>query len=213
MNKIRLILKINPFTSLYYSMRSKGFILIGWGSRVILRKGAKIKFFEKRGTLYIGINFSILIPTVVDIHENGILYIEHQVYINKGCKVMIGSNASLKIGSRSYINENSRIQCRKEITIGKDCAISWNCDIMDTDEHLLIIDDRRVNDDSKVTIGNKVWIGCKSTILKGSKIHDNCIIGANSLVRGQLKSNTIYAGNPIIEIKQFETWGSKNYKE
>lgn len=47
-----------------------------------------------------------------------------------------------------------------------------------------------------VSIGNNVFIGMHSTILKGVHIGDNVIIGANSLVNKDIPDNVVAAGNP-----------------
>lgn len=48
----------------------------------------------------------------------------------------------------------------------------------------------------KVIIGNNVFIGMNSTILKGVTIGNNVIIGANSLVNKDIPDNCIVGGNP-----------------
>lgn len=48
----------------------------------------------------------------------------------------------------------------------------------------------------KVKIGNNVFIGMKTTILKGVTIGDNCIIGANSLINHDVPSNSVVGGVP-----------------
>lgn len=48
----------------------------------------------------------------------------------------------------------------------------------------------------KVKIGNNVFIGFNSTILKGVTIGNNVIIGANSLVNKDVEDNVVVAGNP-----------------
>lgn len=47
-----------------------------------------------------------------------------------------------------------------------------------------------------VTIGNNVFIGMNTTILMGTTIGDDCIIGANSLLRGEYPAGSVIAGNP-----------------
>ena len=49
----------------------------------------------------------------------------------------------------------------------------------------------------RIKIGNNVFIGMNATILPGSIVGDNVIIGASSVVKGTLKSNSVYAGIPI----------------
>ena len=58
----------------------------------------------------------------------------------------------------------------------------------------------------KTQIGNNIFIGWGATILPGTKIGDNVIIGANSVVSGTVESNSVYAGNPakkLLTIDEF----------
>ena len=48
----------------------------------------------------------------------------------------------------------------------------------------------------EVEIEENVWIGERSIVLKGSKIGKNSIIGAGSVVAGDIPENCIFAGNP-----------------
>lgn len=61
----------------------------------------------------------------------------------------------------------------------------------------------------KVKIGNNVFIGMNTTILKGADIGDNVIIGANSLVTGKCENNSVYAGSPAKKISDIETYYEK----
>ena len=61
----------------------------------------------------------------------------------------------------------------------------------------------------KVKIGNNVFVGMKSTILKGVEIGDNVIIGANSLVNKDIPSNVVVAGNPASIVAQLSRQKSK----
>lgn len=60
-----------------------------------------------------------------------------------------------------------------------------------------------------VSIGNNVFIGMNSIILKDTIIEDNVIIGAGSVVSGKLESNFVYAGNPARKIKSLEEFYKK----
>lgn len=63
-----------------------------------------------------------------------------------------------------------------------------------------------------VTIGNNVFIGMQSTILKGVHIGDNVIIGANSLVNKDIPSNVVAAGNPSRVIMTLDEYHEKRKK-
>lgn len=58
----------------------------------------------------------------------------------------------------------------------------------------------------EIKIGDKVLIGANTTILKGSIINDNCVIGAESLVSKEIETNTIAAGKPAVFIKKCIDW-------
>ena len=51
-------------------------------------------------------------------------------------------------------------------------------------------------------IGNDVWIGQNATILPGGHVGDGAIIGANSVVGGDVPPYTVVAGNPAKEIRK-----------
>lgn len=64
----------------------------------------------------------------------------------------------------------------------------------------------------KVKIGNNVFVGYKSIILKNTTIGDNVIIGANSLVNRDIPSGTVWAGNPIRQICTIDEYYEKRKK-
>lgn len=61
----------------------------------------------------------------------------------------------------------------------------------------------------KVRIGNNVFIGMNSTILKGVTIGNNVIVGANSLVNKNFPDNVVIAGNPAKIIMTIDEYYKK----
>ena len=55
---------------------------------------------------------------------------------------------------------------------------------------------------SGVMIGEHCWVGANTTILAGSKIGDKVVIGACSLVKGELESSCLYYGVPASKMKE-----------
>ena len=91
--------------------------------------------------------------------------------------------------------------------IGRDCAKAWNTTIIDTDFHQITYPDGAQNPiSSPVKIGDKVWIGCNSTILKGVTIGNNSVIGANTLVNKDVPPNCLVVGNPMRIVKEGIDW-------
>lgn len=112
--------------------------------------------------------------------------------------IIIGDDVGLS-GTTIYANN--------KITIGNDCLVGADVVICDTDFHPLDALDRRYSTDgvksAPVVIGNNVFIGARSVILKGVTVGDNSVIGAGSVVASSIPQNVIAAGNPCRVIRCF----------
>ena len=64
----------------------------------------------------------------------------------------------------------------------------------------------------KVTIGNNVFIGMNSVILKGVTVGNNVIIGAGSIVNKDIPDNCVVAGNPAKFIMSLDEYYEKRKK-
>ena len=85
------------------------------------------------------------------------------------------------------------------MTIGNDVQITDPVTILTHDYSWSVLKKKYgiiYGNQRKTVIGNNVFIGWGATILGGSHIGDNVIIGANSVVSGNVDSNSVYAGNP-----------------
>ncbi|MDV7145536.1 acyltransferase [Tropicimonas sp. TH_r6] len=51
-------------------------------------------------------------------------------------------------------------------------------------------------DEADVTIGNDVWLGARVVVLPGARIGDGAIIGAGSVVRGEIPPYSVAVGIP-----------------
>lgn len=120
--------------------------------------------------------------------------------------IIIKKGANLSIGDRVKIS-NSAIYCANKIEIGNDVMIGGSCRIWDTDFHPLEVTARKQHanegyNTKPIKIGNNVFIGGFTIILKGTKIGDGSIIGAGSVVTGNIPAGEIWAGNPAGFIKK-----------
>lgn len=113
-------------------------------------------------------------------------------------------NGELYIGSYVLMSPGINIRCAKKITIGKSAMIASDVSITDSDWHGIYDRTDYVASPKEVVIEENVWIGERSLILKGSKIGKNSIIGAGSVVTGEIPPNSVYAGNPAKFIKQLD---------
>lgn len=113
------------------------------------------------------------------------------------------SAAVLVIGDNVSIGDRSEIHCGKEIYIGDNTLISWDCCILDRDYHSYNGNKEVMK---SVHIGRNVWVGCRAMILKGVTIGDGAVIAAGSVVTKDVPANTCVAGNPAIVIATDVFW-------
>lgn len=57
---------------------------------------------------------------------------------------------------------------------------------------------------SPVEIGDNVWIGANTVILRGAKIGNNCVITASSVIKGEYPDNSIIVQKRNTETIQFK---------
>lgn len=69
----------------------------------------------------------------------------------------------------------------------------------------------RINPSSDIVIGNHVWIGIRSTILKGSIIPSESVVAAQSMVTSSLKASehSLIGGIPAKMLKTDISWDRK----
>ncbi len=102
-----------------------------------------------------------------------------------------------KIGKNVFFGQGVYIELEnaKLLEIGDNVVLSAFSKIILHDSSLNNVDNFKVLY-GKVILGRKSYIGAGAIILPGTKIGENTIIGAGSLVKGTLKKNSVYAGNP-----------------
>lgn len=143
---------------------------------------------------------------ILRLEDYGKLYIKGNFQMYGGSRIIVGPGAKLELGNNSFISLDTKIICKEYIKIGENCAISWDCMIMDTDFHNIIHEGCKNKETKPINIGNNVWIGSKVSILKGVTIGDNVVVAANSVVTKSIPSDCIVAGNPAKVTKNNIKW-------
>jgi len=157
---------------------------------------------------------------MVNILDGSSLIIGDNVTLNsKNSNYHVNMFASVKIytdkiGAKISIGNNTRIHgsclhAYESIEIGENCLIAANCQIFDGSGHDTLLDDPSKRIDSNglikpIIIGNDCWIGTSAIILPGTKLGNNCIVAAGSVVNGNFEDNSLVGGNPAKFIKSIK---------
>jgi acetyltransferase-like isoleucine patch superfamily enzyme len=119
----------------------------------------------------------------------------------------------MTIGNNSFINKGTKISGLNSINIGDYVMISYDCLIFDNNSHALNYNLRRQEIDNgfpngtqinlvtkpkslPITIGNDVWIGERSTVLKGVTMHSKSVAASNTIVTKNVDELMLVYGYP-----------------
>jgi acetyltransferase-like isoleucine patch superfamily enzyme len=196
---------LNLCKTMFYILTYKRVFFVFKHTSVCLQKASKMNIRKRLqiGVVWKGWNYAN--PTTFLVKKGGKISVG-DFTIHSGSTVVVMKNALLTMGS-GYVNRNTTIVCSKEITIGHDVAIAQNVVIRDSDIHTFIEEPNKERENTlPIKIGNHVWIGTNSIILKGVEIGDNAVIAAGSIVTRNVPANSLAAGNPAKVIKTNIDW-------
>jgi len=158
------------------------------------------------------INYYRMMYPNISINENTFLDIGVRIKVTDGGSLILGKGVHverysslivkkgvLSIGDNSFIGERAMLVANDRVQLGDDCLIAANVTIRDQNHGMnstlgiYRLQEMAVN---KIIIGNNVWIGANSVVLKGVSIGDNTAIGANAVVNKDIGNNVLAVGIP-----------------
>ena len=111
--------------------------------------------------------------------------------------LFVDYGSHITIGAGTFINYNLTALDVAMISIGRDCQLGPNVQLL-TPTHPLAATPRRdkLEAAQPITLGDNVWLGGGVIVLPGVSIGDNSVIGAGSVVTKDVPANVIAVGNP-----------------
>lgn len=136
----------------------------------------------------------------------GVLRIGKMLKLRDGGKIRVRKGGTLDLGDNVSIGSNSMIVCHDSITIGSNVQLAANVQIFDHDHDFRAEGGINAGKyrNAPIVIGDNVWIGCNSVILRGTVIGDNAVIAAGSVVKGTVPENSIYIQKRTSEIRKID---------
>lgn len=216
--KIKRLLSLNMFQFIYYNFmcknvyRDKGkFILPHWGTCIDLDKTARIIL---HGSLHLNENKypHSHAECYLRLRDRSVLTIAGPIYVYYNGTIEVHKNARLSIGECT-IQSGAVIICAYKMLIGNGCLFSRMCYISDSDHHKVTNPQGEVTNRPRETIiGDNVWLGIKATIMKGAKVKNGCVIGANSVAGGHIKEHMFLMCEPARSFSEIY-WSTDRFGE
>lgn len=181
--------------------------LIFLQKKVFLGKGVKI--YNAKNILF-GKNVTIENHVTIDGFAKNILFFGDHVKIGAYSTISCTSHMSkygegISIGANSAFGKYTEFGSAGGITIGSDVIagsfISFHSENHNYKDKNKLIREQGVSNQG-ITIGNNVWIGAKVTFLDGSKIGNNSVVAAGTIVNGVFPENVVIGGVPAKVMKE-----------
>lgn len=198
----------------YFLSKNNKLVLVKLNGKIIKNpkiKNLNIKFHGKNN--YVEIHEPIQIRKKCNIsckNNSQVIIKPFNNYIET--TFVLDNNSELNIGEYTTIFRANIYQNWGKgttVNIGRDCMLSHDIYIRTTDAHAIYNKQTNelINPNKNINIGDHVWIGAKTTILKGSTIPDNSVVGACSLINKAFEEeNTVIAGIPAKIVKREIKW-------
>ena len=172
-----------------------------WGFRALLYK----MFFGHIGNLtYIGK------PCFLEGCKN--IFIGNKTRIFPGIRMEAISEGIIKLGDNCAIEQNVHITSGGKLVIHNNVTISANTFITNIDHEYSDIN-KSVMDQGHIIketiIEEGCFIGYGAAIQSGTKLGKHCVVGTNSVVRGEYPDYSVIVGSPGRIVKRFDIQQNK----
>jgi maltose O-acetyltransferase len=119
--------------------------------------------------------------------------------------LFVDYGANIHVGAGTFVNYNLTALDVATITIGQDCQIGPNVQLL-TPTHPIAPGPRRdkLEAAEPITIEDNVWLGGGVIVCPGVTIGENSVIGAGSVVTKDIPANVVAVGNPARVIRTIE---------
>lgn len=130
---------------------------------------------------------------VVDIGRRSHMHLGKRVRIHSGTRLTVADQGRLQLGDDCRINNNCRVACRYNIKIDDGVEFGPGVLVYDHDHDFRIVGGIKENEfkKSEVYIGKNCWIGANTIILRGTRLGENCVVAAGSVIKGEYPANSL----------------------
>ena len=180
MNLLRLRARIRSITALARA-RAWGLFYPGveTGRRSRIGRGCRL-ILESGGRLSLGDRCTIDDQTTLAAYHSG----------------------TIKLGRESFVGHHCTIAARESVEIGAGTYLAELVSVRDHDHAVGVSPGSGAVEIAPVSIGDDVWLAAKVTILRGSRVGDGAVIGANAVVRGDIPPRSVAVGIPASVVRR-----------
>lgn len=141
--------------------------------------------------------------SVLSLDYGSTIVVENEFSIGNSVFIRLSKNASLVLRGKMHesgsgVTADSTILVQNSLVVGYDCIVAWDTFVTDSDWHQF----SKTGMQADTVIGDHVWIGIGSKILKGSNIGRDSVVLSNAVVgAGEYPERSLIGGVPAKVLK------------
>ncbi len=142
--------------------------------------------------------------TEVTVEGKSKLYIGKKLKMHNGAKIRVRKGGKLEVGKNFGMSNGCVVTAYEHIKIGDNVMLGPNVLIYDQDHDYRTTGgvEAMKFKTAPITIGNNVWIGANTLILRGTTIGDNSVVGGGAVVKGTFPENNVIIQKRTTEVRQ-----------
>lgn len=165
-----------------------------------------IKIFHLKHFQFKGLEL-VSFTTRFTFEGDGEIVLGKNIGTRRNVEFKVSPTGSIKIGEGCFFNNNCMLVSYKEISIGNKSSFGPNVLFYDHDHDFRSMEGIKSSKykTGSIVIGNNVWVGANTVILRDTVIGDNCVIGAGAILQGEYEPDSVIVPKRENTIRKYNS--------
>jgi acetyltransferase-like isoleucine patch superfamily enzyme len=121
--------------------------------------------------------------------------------VDDGSTLAVYRGGRLALGPGCFVGHHATLAARDSVELGAGTFLAELVSVRDHDHAVGLPPSSGAVEVTPVRIGADAWLGAKVTVLRGAGVGDRAVVGANSVVRGDLPADVVAVGAPARVVR------------
>lgn len=130
--------------------------------------------------------------------KGGTVRLGERVQLRRG--TLCNVEGVLSVGADTIVSWGTVVHCREAVTLGERVLVGEYGTFADSSHFFTAPAETAWHNvrSAPVDVGNGCWLGAKVTVVRGARVGAHCIVGANTIVTGDVPAGSLASGVPAV---------------
>jgi acetyltransferase-like isoleucine patch superfamily enzyme len=128
--------------------------------------------------------------------------------VDDGTTLAVYQGGRLVLGTRCFVGHHTTLAARDSVELGAGAFLAELVSVRDHDHLVGSPPSSGRFEVAPVRVGAGAWLGAKVTVLRGARVGDRAVVGANAVVHGELPGDAVAVGIPARVVRTINLTGS-----